>query len=264
MKIYNKRTPYVGDNAAVIDILDILGAGEYGIFTVELTTDKGPYGITLHYDADSLNLQYIYAWATRAQRVAYLTLGLVENAEWVKWDIIYPNGDVLPGGIADVNDTVLSVKEAYGSLHEFMVLRSALELGVGCLPDGRYTAKQLLYRADYQPDPGWESKAVLTQETTVDGKIVNNAQDVTVTLNWGRGEETLHNAICISTFDDLPVYEIGGVSPDAMHRPEGMALLAGDGVDSGLRIWTIGNNYYMGRVDEQGQTLYVYRCECTA
>lgn len=263
-KLFSMRTEYVGDNSAVCAILDALGAGEYGPYTVSLTTDTEPYGITLHYRAEVLDRGHIYGWANRMQQVAWQTLALVENAQWVSWDITYPDGDVFPGGWVDVNDTALQPK-AVQSIADLVNLQGELEANsLADLPDGRYMAGQPLYLAEGISDPGWENRALLTKMTTVDQKLVSGIQNVDVTLDWEKGQETLHNAVCISTFDTLCAGEAGIIAPHSYQVPCCCALLAGDGVDSGLRIWTIGNNYYMGRVDEQGQTLYVYRCECTA
>ena len=263
-ELFSLRTEYVGDNSAVCTILDALGAGAYGPYTVSLTTDAEPYGITLHYRAEILDRGHICGWANRMQQVAWQTLALVENAQWVSWDIAYPDGDVFPGGRVDVNHTPLQPK-AVCSVADLIALQDEVEANsLAELRDGSYTAAQCLYLAEGAEDPGWENRAVLTKESVVDGKLVDGTRNVTVTLDWTGGQESLHHAVCIGTSDSLPTNENGNAYPNRNQMPYCCALLAGDGVDSGLRIWRVGNDYCMGRVDEQGQTLYVYRCQWTA
>ncbi|MBQ0038626.1 MAG: DUF4825 domain-containing protein [Clostridiales bacterium] len=268
-KIFNKRTQYLGDNAAVGDILNILGAGQYGDYTVELVTDKAPYGLILHYKGDTLQPQYAYGWAAKAQQVAWMTLSLVENAEWMKWDVVYPNGTTAPGGYVAEDDTELNLDWANYSPADLLRLQADLELlpEGNWLIDGTYTAKELVYAADGDITlPDWENRAALTVKTTVDEQIVDDAQAVTVDVNWTDGKEQLHNLMGMKKFDAISVYEVGGTYPQPFRGEfENIALLNANGTDTGLRLWMIGSgmNYYLGRVDENGNTLYVYRCETT-
>lgn len=78
---YDARVQYVGSASDVGNLLTILGAGEYGKYTIALTTDEEPYGITVNYyelDVDEDEF-------TSMERIpyAYHLLALVENVSFV-------------------------------------------------------------------------------------------------------------------------------------------------------------------------------------
>lgn len=89
--LYDLRTPYVGDPSAVGRILNAVGLDKMGAdsdwdFTMQLSTEQEPYGLTLlyTYDSDSF-LGYGPTWAQRMRAGGYLTMALIDNAEWVAW-----------------------------------------------------------------------------------------------------------------------------------------------------------------------------------
>ncbi|HZK71493.1 MAG TPA: DUF4825 domain-containing protein, partial [Clostridia bacterium] len=46
---YSARVQYVGNNSEVINLLNLLGANDFGEYTIALKTDKEPYGLTVQY-----------------------------------------------------------------------------------------------------------------------------------------------------------------------------------------------------------------------
>lgn len=89
--LYALRTPYVGDPSAVGRILNAVGLDKMGAdsdwdFTMRLSTEQAPYGLTLLYTYDSESfLGYGPTWAQRMRASGYLTMALIDNAEWVAW-----------------------------------------------------------------------------------------------------------------------------------------------------------------------------------
>ena len=89
--LYDLRTPYVGDPSAVGRILNAVGLDKMGAdsdwdFTMQLSTEQEPYGLTLLYTYDSESfLGYGPTWAQRMRASGYLTMALIDNAEWVAW-----------------------------------------------------------------------------------------------------------------------------------------------------------------------------------
>ena len=89
--LYALRTPYVGDPSAVGRILNAVGLDKMGAdsdwdFTMQLSTEQEPYGLTLLYIYDSESfLGYGPTWAQRMRAGGYLTMALIDNAEWVAW-----------------------------------------------------------------------------------------------------------------------------------------------------------------------------------
>ena len=89
--LYALRTPYVGDPSAVGRILNAVGLDKMGAdsdwdFAMQLSTEQEPYGLTLlyTYDSDSF-LGHGPTWAQRMRASGYLTMALIDNAEWVAW-----------------------------------------------------------------------------------------------------------------------------------------------------------------------------------
>ena len=78
---YDARAPYVGSASDVGNLLTILGAGEYGKYTIALTTDEEPYGITVNYY--ELDIEEDEFTSMDKIPYAYYLLALVENVSFV-------------------------------------------------------------------------------------------------------------------------------------------------------------------------------------
>lgn len=89
--LYALRTPYVGDPSAVGRILNAVGLDKMGAdsdwsFTMQISTEQEPYGLTLLYTYDSESfLGYGPTWAQRMRAGGYLTMALIDNLAWVAW-----------------------------------------------------------------------------------------------------------------------------------------------------------------------------------
>ena len=169
--LYALRTPYVGDPSAVGRILNAVGLDKMGAdsdwdFTMQLSTEQEPYGLTLLYTYDSESfLGYGPTWAQRMRAGGYLTMALIDNAEWVAWQ---ENGTET-GRVA--NDGAYDIAAARQSVDGLRQLIEQLEADVtGGAVGG---TRQVCY-----------SPAAVTREDGVSARLA----DVTYQNNWLTGE----------------------------------------------------------------------------
>lgn len=109
-KYLDARVKYLGDNSKVSNLLDVLGAGALGEYTIALKTDKEPYGLTINYS----NLKN-----EAGKDLAYYALALIENLSVV--EVNYGDhsyrltkdeaDDAVKGDIKDYGRTVEKLKE---------------------------------------------------------------------------------------------------------------------------------------------------------
>ena len=169
--LYDLRTPYVGDPSAVGRILNAVGLDKMGAdsdwsFTVQISTEQEPYGLTLLYTYDSESfLGYGPTWARRMRAGGYLTMALIDNAEWVAWQ---ENGTEM-GRVT--NDGAYDIAAARQSVDGLRQLIEQLEADIA---GGAVGGTRQVY---YSP-------AAVTREDGVSARLA----DVTYQNNWLTGE----------------------------------------------------------------------------
>ena len=169
--LYAMRTPYVGDPSAVGRILNAVGLDKMGAdsdwdFTMQLSTEQEPYGLTLLYTYDSESfLGYGPTWAQRMRAGGYLTMALIDNAEWVAWQ---ENGTET-GRVANVG--AYDITAARQSVDGLRQLIEQLEADIAGGAVGG--ARQVYY-----------SPAAVAREDGVFARLA----DVTYQNNWLTGE----------------------------------------------------------------------------
>ena len=169
--LYALRTPYVGDPSAVGRILNAVGLDKMGAdsdwdFTMRLSTEQEPYGLTLLYTYDSESfLGYGPTWAQRMRAGGYLTMALIDNAEWVAWQ---ENGTET-GRVT--NDGAYDITAARQSVDGLRQLIEQLEADIA---GGAVGGTRQVY---YSP-------AAVTREDGVSARLA----DVTYQNNWLTGE----------------------------------------------------------------------------
>ena len=169
--LYALRTPYVGDPSAVGRILNAVGLDKMGAdsdwdFTMQLSTEQEPYGLTLLYTYDSESfLGYGPTWAQRMRAEGYLTMALIDNAEWVAWQ---ENGTET-GRVT--NDGAYDIAAARQSVDGLRQLIEQLEADIAGGAVGG--TRQVHY-----------SPAAVTREDGVSARLA----DVTYQNNWLTGE----------------------------------------------------------------------------
>lgn len=169
--LYALRTPYVGDPSAVGRILNAVGLDKMGAdsdwsFTMQISTEQEPYGLTLLYTYDSESfLGYGPTWAQRMRAGGYLTMALIDNAEWVAWQ---ENGTET-GRVT--NDGAYDITAARQSVDGLRQLIEQLEADIA---GGAVGGTRQVY---YSP-------AAVTREDGVSARLA----DVTYQNNWLTGE----------------------------------------------------------------------------
>ena len=169
--LYDLRTPYVGDPSAVGRILNAVGLDKMGAdsdwsFTMQISTEQEPYGLTLLYTYDSESfLGYGPTWAQRMRAGGYLTMALIDNAEWVAWQ---ENGTET-GRVT--NDGAYDIAAARQSVDGLWQLIEQLEADI---TGGAVGGTRQVY---YSP-------AAVTREDGVSACLA----DVTYQNNWLTGE----------------------------------------------------------------------------
>lgn len=169
--LYDLRTPYVGDPSAVGRILNAVGLDKMGAdsdwsFAMQLSTEQEPYGLTLlyTYDSDSF-LGHGPTWAQRMRAGGYLTMALIDNAEWVAWQ---ENGTET-GRVT--NDGAYDIAAARQSVDGLRQLIEQLEADIA---GGAVGGTRQVY---YSP-------AAVTREDGISARLA----DVTYQNNWLTGE----------------------------------------------------------------------------
>lgn len=169
--LYDLRTPYVGDPSAVGRILNAVGLDKMGAdsdwsFTMQISTEQEPYGLTLLYTYDSESfLGYGPTWARRMRAGGYLTMALIDNAEWVAWQ---ENGTET-GRVT--NDGTYDIAAARQSVDGLRQLIEQLEADI--TGDAVGGARQVYY-----------SPAAVTREDGISARLA----DVAYQNNWLTGE----------------------------------------------------------------------------
>jgi len=112
---YDARVQYLGDNSKVSALLDTIGAGELGEYTIALKTDKEPYGLTVNYS--TLKNEGAAAKFKNTGRIeyAYYSLALIENLSEV--DVNYKDHNYRLT-VAEANEIVKGDIKEYGKTAE--------------------------------------------------------------------------------------------------------------------------------------------------
>ena len=169
--LYALRTPYVGDPSAVGRILNAVGLDKMGAdsdwdFTMQLSTEQEPYGLTLCYTSKFETVVGAgSAWTQQMKAGSYLAMALIDNAEWVAWQ---ENGTET-GRVANVG--VYDITAARQSVDGLRQLIEQLEADIAGGAVGG--ARQVYY-----------SPAAVAREDGVSARLA----DVTYQNNWLTGE----------------------------------------------------------------------------
>lgn len=169
--LYALRTPYVGDNSAVGGIISAIGLDQLGTdiwddFSIRLSTEQEPYGLTLCYGTSYENVVGAGEGITlRMEAGGYLAMALVDNLDWVAWQM-----DGVESGRV-TNDGTYDIAAARQSVDGLRQLIAALETG---LDSGSVGGGRQMY---FGP-------ASMTRDDGVKAELVN----VTYQNDWLNGE----------------------------------------------------------------------------
>ena len=87
-RIYDMKSEYIGDSTKVIKLIEAIGFDAGGKYTIELFTDKEPFGLEIKYS------KLDKAEVSEADLLIFsnLLLGLIENLDYVN---IVDNDDII-------------------------------------------------------------------------------------------------------------------------------------------------------------------------
>ena len=142
--LYALRTPYVGDNSAVGGIISAIGLDQLGTdiwddFSIRLSTEQEPYGLTLCYGTSYENVVGAGEGITlRMEAGGYLAMALVDNLDWVAWQM-----DGVESGRV-TNDGTYDIAAARQSVDGLRQLIAALETGLAGWPYSAHSSPTAL------------------------------------------------------------------------------------------------------------------------
>jgi hypothetical protein len=122
---YSNKVKYVGNNSEVIRLLGVLGVGNFGQFTIALTTDKEPYGLTINYSNFKENVDEVNFMTMEQTNYPFFLLALVDNLSFV--DVNYKTynyhldiekaNKTLDGNIKSYGSSPEKLKELHNKLN---------------------------------------------------------------------------------------------------------------------------------------------------
>lgn len=81
---YKAKVQYVGNNSEVSVLINILGAGDYGDYTISLQTSTEPYGLTVIYKDFEFKKDQPVTTSYLRIKYAYYALALVDNLSYIE------------------------------------------------------------------------------------------------------------------------------------------------------------------------------------
>ena len=84
-RLFAAKTQYIGDNSAVLNLVDILGVkAELGDYTISLKTDSEPYRLTINFK-NAHDISRDEWFDLTAVRYSCVLMALIDNAGEVAW-----------------------------------------------------------------------------------------------------------------------------------------------------------------------------------
>lgn len=162
--LYEMRTPYIGNHVACGEILKALNVSQAaGPYTIELRTEKEPYGITLHLE-NCPALEEERAGNTRYLRQAgTLFTALVDNASFFNWDYVDAPKGVTGAGIQPGLKKPVD-REAFQVLYDSFRQTVGEAVGPERTELGRYSLGEALYLS---PEMPWRDMPMYLGNVTV-------------------------------------------------------------------------------------------------
>ena len=186
------RTPYIGNHVACGEILQALNVSQAaGPYTIELRTEKEPYGITLHLE-NCPALEEERAGNTRYLRQAgTLFTALVDNASFFNWDYVDAPKGITGAGIHPGLKKPVD-REAFQALYDGF--RQAVGEAVG--PEGTELGRYSLGAALYlSPEMPWRDMPMYMGNVTVAKDVFSAQMSHVLSSAMPQIEETYANPI---------------------------------------------------------------------
>ena len=261
--LYQLRTPYVGNNVAVANVVGSFQLNEVlGPYTIELQTSQEPYGVILHLDQDLTS-----ETARRYLReMSFLILALIDNAGSVSYTTPSEPTPQDAIGIGKDDDPNLDRPD----LETFRLLYATHFTRMepyypGKLTGDCYTVKDLLYfNATLVEKP--QATVAETKAYYENFKLVWSGS--TLAVRWADGSEQGQSVYRDTTLED------GSPLPEILRTPSGQRFDMYDeetyacwrfvsfkaNEDTGYRCYLKGESTYFAYYS-QGQLAYLVEVE---
>ena len=261
--LYQLRTPYVGNNVAVANVVGSFQLNEVlGPYTIELQTSQEPYGIILHLEQDlssGITERYL-------KEVSSLILALIDNAGYVAYTTPSEPTPQDTGAITKEADPKMNQPdlEAFRLLYATHFTRME-PYYPGKLTGDCYTVKDLLYfNATLVEKP--QATVAETKAYYENFKLVWSGS--TLAVRWADGSEQGQSVYRDTTLED------GSPLPEILRTPSGQRFDMYDeetyacwrfvsfkaNEDTGYRCYLKGESTYFAYYS-QGQLAYLVEVE---
>ena len=261
--LYQLRTPYVGNNVAVANVVGSFQLNEVlGPYTIELQTSQEPYGIILHLEQDlssGITERYL-------KEVSSLILALIDNAGYVAYTTPSEPTPQDTGAITKDADPKMNQPdlEAFRLLYATHVTRME-PYYPGKLTGDCYTVKDLLYfNATLVEKP--QATVAETKAYYENFKLVWSGS--TLAVRWADGSEQGQSVYRDTTLED------GSPLPEILRTLSGQRFDMYDeetyacwrfvsfkaNEDTGYRCYLKGESTYFAYYS-QGQLAYLVEVE---
>ena len=261
--LYQLRTPYVGNNVAVANVVGSFQLNEVlGPYTIELQTNQEPYGIILHLEQDlssGITERYL-------KEVSSLILALIDNAGYVAYTTPSEPTPQDTGAITKDADPKMNQPD----LETFRLLYATHFTRMepyypGKLTGDCYTVKDLLYfNATLVEKP--QATVAETKAYYENFKLVWSGS--TLAVRWADGSEQGQSVYRDTTLED------GSPLPEILRTPSGQRFDMYDeetyacwrfvsfkaNEDTGYRCYLKGESTYFAYYS-QGQLAYLAEVE---
>lgn len=206
-ELYGLKTPYIGNHAACGEILKALNVSQaVGPYTIELRTEKEPYGITLHLE-NCPALEEERAGNTRYLRQAgTLFTALVDNASFFNWDYVAAPKGITGAGIHPGLKKPVD-REAFQALYDSFRQAVGEAAGPEGTELGRYSLGAALYLS---PEMPWRDMPMYMGNVTIGREVFSVQMSHVLSSAMPQIEETYAN----------PVYHRGEVPEEIVLKDD--------------------------------------------
>ena len=210
--LYLLKTAYIGNHVADEEILEELNVGSVaGPYTIELRTEKEPYGLTLHLETYPAPETEQVRLAGYLREVGTLFTALVDNAAFFNWDCLEQNADgtveVLASGGVQPGLQKPVDREAFQALYDSFRQAVGEAAGPEGTELGRYSLGAALYLS---PEMPWRDMPMYMGNVTIGREVFSVQMSHVLSSAMPQIEETYAN----------PVYHRGEVPEEIVLKDD--------------------------------------------
>ena len=259
--LYDLKTPYIGNHVDCGAILNALNVSDVaGPCTLELQTEKAPYGLTLHLERlpdlqsrENYNDRYL-------SQVGILFSALVDNAAFFHWDYVVtrpdgssvttPGGGVQPGLRKPVD------RAAFQTLYDgYRTALGGLE-GTLTADPTRYSLGDAVYLS---PEMPWRELMGYFGTVTIAPDVFSVQMSHYLSSAWPQTENTLEPSYERGeTPDEIPTDDGNAIDLTEYAKRSVVTVRDWQGADTGYRIYDLDGELWLSS-ESGGAARWVFR-----